>query len=681
MRNTRFRFWITLLVLTSLVSTAWGLSSISRRKTYSSGEIFTAANYNADLDHWITAINLLNAKFPGETVTVTSGLMDTLAAATIGKIILKDPLVSQSSADSLLFHLANIDRANLDSLYVGSPAVVGFRVAFTAGVRVRGNYVALDTASFRDSTTFAPGSNTQFAAGATVRSVANFRADSTSVGSGPIVGFRVVQTAGIRARANLIDLDSLRVRDSLLVAGTAAFELLGSSSGAVRIKPAAAAGAWSLTLPTSGGTSGYPLTTDGNGVTSFSLLSAAGGGTNNAFFAVSGPASSTKTFTFPNASATVLTDNGTVTVAQGGTGASTLTTNGVLYGNGTSAIQATAQGGTNTVLVASGGAPSFSSSPTLTSLTLTGGLNASDGSPTNVAYVNAGGSFFVDGTGTTPTTGANGAMLIYDTDNSGGGLTIKLNENSSSLSGSDVFAVFSTNNATEGTIAGVSAGTIVYNTFTGGHYAQLENDAEVSALEFGMLVRATGALMKEDERGMEYLPVVTRTSNKNDPAVYGIWAGRIARGVSVDSLRIMLMQRDSLAVADSLRNAALRERQKGDVFSLDQAARLVQEAKRWRPAAPLKRGGTSADYAQGDPARDTHQIMALGTGRVLVTDEGGDVSVGDLLSSSSQAGLAMRQADDLIHSYTVGKATVGVRWDTVAALGSVKKKLIPCTYK
>lgn len=50
------------------------------------------------------------------------------------------------------------------------------------------------------------------------------------------------------------------------------------------------------------------------------ILLAANGGTSNGFFAVSGPATSTKTFTFPNASAAVLTDNAAVTLAQGGTG-------------------------------------------------------------------------------------------------------------------------------------------------------------------------------------------------------------------------------------------------------------------------------------------------------------------------------------------------------------------------
>ena len=68
------------------------------------------------------------------------------------------------------------------------------------------------------------------------------------------------------------------------------------------------------------------------------ILPGLNGGTGNGFFAVSGPATSLKTFTFPNASATVLTTNDLVTVAQGGTGIGTLT--GLAYGNGTSAFTA-----------------------------------------------------------------------------------------------------------------------------------------------------------------------------------------------------------------------------------------------------------------------------------------------------------------------------------------------------
>jgi len=49
-------------------------------------------------------------------------------------------------------------------------------------------------------------------------------------------------------------------------------------------------------------------------------------------------------------------------------------------------------------------------------------------------------------------------------------------------------------------------------------------------------------------------------------------------------------------------------------------------------------------------------INALGEGQVNVCGENGDIAVGDLIVTSSMAGKGMKQADDLIHSYTVAKA-------------------------
>ena len=49
-------------------------------------------------------------------------------------------------------------------------------------------------------------------------------------------------------------------------------------------------------------------------------LPGANGGTNNAYFQVSGPASTLKTYTLPNASSNILTDNALITAAQGGDG-------------------------------------------------------------------------------------------------------------------------------------------------------------------------------------------------------------------------------------------------------------------------------------------------------------------------------------------------------------------------
>lgn len=78
------------------------------------------------------------------------------------------------------------------------------------------------------------------------------------------------------------------------------------------------------------------------------------GGTGNGFAKFSGPTTAEKTFTLPDASATILTSNAAVTVAQGGTGAATFTDGGVLIGNGTGAVQVTTAGTAGQVLTSNG---------------------------------------------------------------------------------------------------------------------------------------------------------------------------------------------------------------------------------------------------------------------------------------------------------------------------------------
>lgn len=84
------------------------------------------------------------------------------------------------------------------------------------------------------------------------------------------------------------------------------------------------------------------------------ILAGSNGGTGNAFFAVSGPASATKTFTFPNASATVLTTNAAVTVAQGGTGLTTGTSGGIPYFSSSSTIASSAALAANQIVLGGG---------------------------------------------------------------------------------------------------------------------------------------------------------------------------------------------------------------------------------------------------------------------------------------------------------------------------------------
>jgi len=58
-------------------------------------------------------------------------------------------------------------------------------------------------------------------------------------------------------------------------------------------------------------------------------------------------------------------------------------------------------------------------------------------------------------------------------------------------------------------------------------------------------------------------------------------------------------------------------------------------------------------------------VNALGEGRVWVTNINGDIKVGDYITSSTLPGYGKRQDDDLLHSYTIGKAIETVDWNSV----------------
>lgn len=137
-----------------------------------------------------------------------------------------------------------------------------------------------------------------------------------------------------------------------------------------------------------------------------------------------------------------------VSVADGGTGASSLTANGVLLGNGTSAVQVTATGTSGQVLTSNGGgsAPTFQSLPgTNTSLTIMSG---------NFTITSGGGTY--QDTGLQVTLPSAGTYIVwYSTTGlltlSSGGAQIQTrmynSTDSSAVTGSDAISVF---NATTG---------------------------------------------------------------------------------------------------------------------------------------------------------------------------------------------------------------------------------------
>ena len=119
------------------------------------------------------------------------------------------------------------------------------------------------------------------------------------------------------------------------------------------------------TLPIANGGTGSTSTTFVDLTTNVTgILPSANGGTGNGFTKFSGPTTAEKTFTLPNANATILTDNAVVTIAQGGTNSTATPTNGGIgYGTGTAHAYSTA--GTSGQVLTSAGA----AAPTWTTAT------------------------------------------------------------------------------------------------------------------------------------------------------------------------------------------------------------------------------------------------------------------------------------------------------------------------
>ena len=156
----------------------------------------------------------------------------------------------------------------------------------------------------------------------------------------------------------------------LVGAGTNANALVVGTGGTLGVSGSGTIAATTATLATTATTANA-----GDSATAFfssGLLESIIGGTGNGFTLFSGPATTEKTFTLPNASTTILTTNAAITAPQGGTGQSTTATLGrFLKGDGTN-------WGTSTGSASGIGTPTACTNQFVTSLTLN-----SDAAPTS----------------------------------------------------------------------------------------------------------------------------------------------------------------------------------------------------------------------------------------------------------------------------------------------------------
>jgi len=147
-----------------------------------------------------------------------------------------------------------------------------------------------------------------------------------------------------------------------------------------------------------------------------------------------------------------------------------------------------------------------------------------------------------------------------------------------------------------------------YMPFTGAHEVILSNEISEN-IKTGMIVSVTGqAKIREDRDGIisisSTLPTVRLSGRPNDKAVFGVYVKE-----------------------SSLPEGHWYEKREGEKFGI---------------------------------------VNALGEGRVWVTNMNGDIEVGDYITTSSVPGYGQRQEDDVLHSYTLGKAIEDVDWDYVA---------------
>jgi hypothetical protein len=82
-------------------------------------------------------------------------------------------------------------------------------------------------------------------------------------------------------------------------------------------------------------------------------------------------------------------------------------------------------------------------------------------------------------------------------------------------------------------------------------------------------------------------------------------------------------------------------------------------------------GSPTQKFPEHEATHNKVVINALGEGSINVCGEGGDIQVGDLIVTSSTPGKGMRQADDIVRSYTVAKAREAVTFDSPGDIETV----------
>ena len=200
-----------------------------------------------------------------------------------------------------------------------------------------------------------------------------------------------------------------------------------------------------------------------------------------------------------------------------------------------------------------------------------------------------------------------------------------------------------------GTTLGEITNQVTYTTFTGGHVSQIisgsatDNENELKDWKPGMILKSTGKLNVTGSTLDLAWPEVTITTTEKDKAVAGVY-NDIKPGSGSNWVGVY-----------NRRNAV---------------------------------SSSTGDWGKGhnmhglDAIKPAVDYNALGEGMLLVTDTNGNIETGDYICSSDRRGHGQKQDDDLLHNYTVAKATQPIDFSTKSDDSDLgyKSVLVACTY-
>ena len=211
--------------------------------------------------------------------------------------------------------------------------------------------------------------------------------------------------------------------------------------------------------------------------------------------------------------------------------------------------------------------------------------------------------------------------------------TIKINAAQASVTAADTFIDFRSTTGSEGTIAGTaSAGVIAYNTFTGSHYTQVTGDR--TRLVPNILLEIVPIKITSFDFDKEI-------TIKKDTPIFDM-QGKEKKDAQGNVLKEPIDRKE-------IKRVVSQASTKGQLFKSQ-----ICKTRQSKNAIGVWGG-------QNNEGQDL--CLSIGTGYLIIANKGINIQIGDLLISSDIEGCAELQADDLIHNYTVGKATESIIWN------------------